>query len=86
MGDDIGLGSVTDCRLCRFYGHKQHTQLHQAAPRQKSKQMHLVSMASPLNNITLMITIFIAKSLSKWIKEPQPQTCYLCNNRKLKRS
>ena len=29
--------------------------------------------------------IFIAKSLSKWNRETQPQTCYLCNNRKLKR-
>jgi hypothetical protein len=30
--------------------------LHQAAPRENSKQMQPVSMASPLNNITLLLT------------------------------
>ena len=59
MSDDIGSGSVTDGGLCPFYG--QHTQLHQAAPRQKSKQMQLVSMASPLKDITLVLLKLDAK-------------------------
>ena len=53
MGDDIGLGSVTVCRLSPFYGHRRHTHhctLHYGK-NQNKPQPEL--MSSPHNNITL---------------------------------
>ena len=38
MGDDICLGSVTDCRRRSDSDFRQHTQQCRAAPQQKSKQ------------------------------------------------
>ena len=49
MGDDIGLGSVTDCRLRSDSDLRQHTQQCRAAPWQKSKQMQPKPMSSPIN-------------------------------------
>ena len=49
MDDDIGSGSVTDCRLRSFSDRRQHTQQCRAAPRQKSKQMQPEPMSSPIN-------------------------------------
>ena len=49
MGDDMGLGSVTDYRLRSFSNHRQHTQQCRAAPWQKSKQMQPKPISSPIN-------------------------------------
>ena len=49
MGDDIGLGSVTDCRLRSDYDLRRHTQQYRATPRQKSKQTQPEQMSSPIN-------------------------------------
>ena len=49
MGDDIGLGSVTDCLLRLFSALLRHTQQCRAAPRQKPKQMQPKPMPSPNN-------------------------------------
>ena len=49
MGDVIGLGSVTDCRLRSFSNHRRHTQQCRAAPQQKSKQTQPEPMSSPIN-------------------------------------
>ena len=47
MGDDISLGSVTDCLLRSFSDLKGHTQQCRAVLRQKSKQTEPKSMSSP---------------------------------------
>ena len=49
MGDDIGSGSLTDCRLRSFSDHRRHTQQCRTAPWQKSKQMQPKTMSSPIN-------------------------------------
>ena len=49
MGDDISLGSVTDCRLRSFFDHRQNTQQCRGAPFQKSKQKQPEPMSSPIN-------------------------------------
>ena len=49
MGDDIGSGSVTDCRLRLFSDHRWDTQQCRAAPRQKSNQTQPEPMSSPIN-------------------------------------
>ena len=49
MGDDIGSGSVTGCRLWLLGDHRQHTQLHWAALRQKLKQTEPQPMSSLIN-------------------------------------
>ena len=49
MGDDIGSGSVTGCRLWSLRDHRRHTQLHWAALRRKSKQTEPEPMSSPIN-------------------------------------
>ena len=49
MGDDIGLGSVTDCGLRSDSNLWRHTQQCRAAPRQKSKQTQPKPMSSPIN-------------------------------------
>ena len=49
MVGEIGLGSVTDCRLRSDSDLRQHTQQCRAAPRQKSKQMQPEPMSSPIN-------------------------------------
>ena len=62
MGDDIGLGSVTDCRLRSFCDHRQHTQQCRAAPLQKSKQIQPQPMSSPINYVpSLTLTNLLAK-------------------------
>ena len=47
MGDDIGLGSVTNCRLRSDSNLRWYTQQCRAAPRQKSKQTQPKQMTSP---------------------------------------
>ena len=49
MGDDIGLGSVTDCLLRSFSALNIHTQQCRAALRQKSKQTKPAPMSSTIN-------------------------------------
>ena len=55
-GDATETGCVTDCRLRSDSDLRQHTQQYRPAPRQKGKQTRPVSVSSPLNNITLLLT------------------------------
>ena len=50
MGDDIGSGSVTDCRPRLFSGHRHNTQHCRAALQQKSKQTEPEPMSSPIDH------------------------------------
>ena len=49
MGDDIGLGSVTDCHLRSDSDLRRQTQQCRAAPWEKSKQMQPELMSLTIN-------------------------------------
>jgi hypothetical protein len=48
MGDDIGLYTVTGCRLRLLGNHRQQTELHYVG-REKKKHTEPKTMSSPIN-------------------------------------
>ena len=62
MSDDIGSGSVTDCRLRSFSDLRRHTQQCRAALRRKSKQTQTEPMSSPINYPAYFKVVFVNQS------------------------